>query len=386
LRSILDERPDELAVAEALVEAYTKLVPPRFADAETLVYTKMREFPKDPRWPKLLGRLGEHAQDWNKAIAGYEKAVELSRYQPETVTALFEAYKNAGRPQDIIRYATEKLTSRTLATAPEALSCVAWAYSRTNDETKCLETYDQALAAAGEDVIRATRVTGDMVRTLGKEAALARAKARADADPGNPDRKKVLVHLLFLNDKPDEALEVCREVGKLALNNGDSVFAELGEAMLLERLNRYPEAKAKYEAGLKLDPNNSLALNNLAFLLIDKLDNAAEALPYAERAKKLDPDNPNVLDTYGMVLAKKGRLGEALGVLLRALDINRDNVSVLYHLGLVHEQRGELEDAKARFLAAKGAAEAAEAARPGAKSPELPKINEALHRLEKVGG
>jgi tetratricopeptide (TPR) repeat protein len=375
LKSLLEERPEELAVAEALVDAYTKVTPPQYADAENLLYRYMRQYPKDAKWPRLLGRLGDLSQDWNKAITGYEKAAELTRYQPSAVQSLFLAYKAANRPQDIIRCATEKLPSRSLASSPAALSSLAWAYSKSGDENKCLESYDQALAAAGEDVVLAARVINEMVRVFGPDVALARAKSQAEADPDNPDKKKVLVHVLQLRNQPEEAIAVCQEIGKLATGPADSVFAELGQAMLLERLQRYKEAKVKYEAALKLQPDHPVALNNLAFLLADKLDSPAEALPYAERAKRLDPGNPDVLDTLGWILAKNGRLGEAMGVLLRGVGVDRENVSVLYHLGMVHLQRGELEEAKTRLEAARQAAQA--------NSPDLPKINEALKQLEK---
>lgn len=378
LRSILDEKPDEIAVAEALVDAYSKLTPPSYADAETLIHSYAREYPKDPRWPTLLGRLGEMSRDWNKAILGYEKAAEVGRNQAEVVRALFWAYKMAGRPQEIIRYASDKVQSRTLATSPESLTYLAWAYCQGKEDEKCLETYDRALAAAGEDVMAAVRVISNMVATLGNETAMNRAKARVDADPENPDKKKVLVYVLFMNNKLEEAITICREVGKQAVRPGDSVFANLAEAMVQERLQRFPEAKASYEAALKLAPDQPMVLNNLAFLLVDKMGNPGEALPYAERARRLSPNNPNVLDTCGWTLAKNGRLGEALGVLFRASEAEKDNVSISYHIGMVYMQRGETDEARRWLTAAKQAAQD--------KHPDLPKINEVLQELEKAGG
>ncbi len=379
LESILQKSPEEGAVAEALIDIYRRVKPPRYADAENLITSYMRRYPKEPKWPRLLGSLGEVSQDWGKAVSGYEKAAEINRNNPEAIRALFAAYKSAGRPDDIIRYATERVTSRVLAGSPQALAVVAWAYSRTGDDQKSIEAYDQALAAAGDNVIAAVQVVGEMVVVMGKEAALARAKARAEADPDNPDRKKVVVHLLWLNRQFEEAIAVCQEIGKMpAAKPGDLVFAEVAEGMVLESLSRHLEAKERYEAALKLAPDQPIALNNIAFLLVDKLDQPAEALPYAEQARRLSPNSAEVLDTYGWVLARNGRLGEAMGVLLRAVDIQRESPALLYHLGKVCQLRKEPEEAK-RWL------EAAQRAAAKANSPELPRINEALQQIDKTG-
>jgi len=157
------------------------------------------------------------------------------------------------------------------------------------------------------------------------------------------------------------------------------VFAEAGQGMLLETQGRYEEARARYEAALQADPDNRMALNNLAYLLVDRLDRPAEALPYAERAKRLTPDDASVLDTLGHVLSRLQRLGEAAGVLLRALEINRDSIAINYHLGVVYVLRNEREDARLRLLRAKELAEAQGEAR------YLPKINKALEELEGAG-
>lgn len=379
LQSILQKTPEEGAVAEALIDIYKRVSPPRYADAENLIISCMRRYPQEAKWPRLLGSLGEASQDWGKAVNGYERAAEINRNNTEAIRALFAAYKSANRPEDIIRYATEKLTTRMLATSPSALTMLAWAYSRTGDEQKSLETYDQALAAAGEDVIASVQVVQGMVSVMGPEAALSRAKARAEADPENADRKKVVVHLLWLTRQLEEAIQVCREIAKLpAAEAGDAVFAEVAEGILLEALSKNSEAKTKYEAALKLAPDQPVALNNIAYLLVEKLDQPAEALPYAQRAHRLNPNSAEVLDTYGWVLAKNGRLGEGLGVLLRAVDIQRESPTLLYHLGKVCQLRNEPEEAQ-RWL------KAAQQAAAKAKSPELPRINEALQQIEKTG-
>lgn len=357
LRSILDEKPDQQAVAEALVDVYSRIKPPRYGDAENLIYTYMRKFPRDYKWPMLLGRLGERSLDMEKAVQAYQKAAELSRYKADAVVALLRSCKAANRPQVIVDYAAEKLSTRMLDTMPLALSTIAWAYSKTNQPEKAMETYDKALVSSGADVAVYTRVVKEMVETFGGDAALEREKKRAEGQPDNIERQKVLVNLLQLGNNDKEALAVAQRIETLAAKDTDITFAMLAQGLLLQRLEQFEEAKVKYENVIKREPDNAVALNNIAYLLTDELGKPAEAVPYAERANRLEPGNPEILDTLGWALAKTNRTGEAAGMLLRAIQVDANSVAALYHLGVVHLNKGELEDARYRLETAKMIAE-----------------------------
>lgn len=379
LRSILDENPDEEAVAEALIDIYTRIGPSRYPDAETLIFTFAQKHPRDTKWQMLLGRLYEQAKNDSKAIQAYEKAAELSHYERTAVEALFRVCRAHNQPKVIIKYSAEKLSSRLLNQMPGALATVAWAYLKTGEQAKAIEYYDMALAAADKDFDIYTSVVLEMVQAIGKEECLSREQKRAEAEPENIERQKLLVHLLQINEKVKDALVVCDKIEQMAARDGDILFAKLGKGMLSQRDGKLEEALVKYEEALKIDPNNVLALNNLAALLCEELNRCAEGLPYAERARKLRPNDPNVLDTLGWALVLNDRLGEALGVFLRSLEANRDHVVTLYHLGLLHERRGEFEDAKKRLEQAK------KAASDQNSSFYLPKITKELEDLASKG-
>lgn len=379
LRSILDTNPEEEAVAEALVDVYSRIGPARFPEAETLIFTYMQKRPRDYKWPMLHGRLAERARDLPKAIASYQKAAELSRYSRDSVEALFRTCRANDQPKLITDYAAEKLSARLLSTMPRALATVAWAYLKSGDEARAIDFYDQALTASDRDFGVYTSIVGEIVRAFGKEKALEREKARAAAEPENLERQKILVHLLQMNDKVEEALEVCNRVGELAVKDSDTIFSLLGQGMLRQRLGEFEAAREKYEAVLKVEANNPLALNNLASMLCEDLNRPAEGLPYAIRARKADPQNQDVLDTLGWALTLNDRGGEAMGVFLRSLELNREHVVTLYHLGVLHQRRKEYEEAEKRLTAAKKAAEAQ------GGSPYLSKIDEALEEIRAAG-
>lgn len=380
LRSILEAHPEEQTVAEALVDVYKRVTPARFSDAENLVYRYMRKYPRDYKWPQLLGILGKLSKNSEQEIEGYEKAAELGQYQPEVVRPLFRAYKDAGRFGAIIQYATEKLSSDLLERDPEILTSLGWAYLKAGRQEECSQAYAQALVVTGKDFAEHTIVVNSVVGALGAKSALNWAESMAKMDPDNVNMRRALVHLFKMNDKTDRAIAECDHIMEMTPVDSDMVFAHMAKGMLLNTLDQSQQAKTEYEAALKIDPDQPMALNNLAYLLAKSLDKPAEALPYAKRASRLRPQDDNVLDTYGWVLSLNGKLGDATGTLLRALEINRDNLDATFHLGLVFLKQKEFEEARFRLNRAKELAESQ------SRSDELPKIIKALKEADDLEG
>jgi tetratricopeptide (TPR) repeat protein len=269
-------------------------------------------------------------------------------------------------------YMAEKLSEQQLEHMPLQLADLAWAFYQIGQKDKAYEWFDRALAAAGEDFMSYTNVARAMTDVIPKTEALARISGQAKADGANIERQKALVHMFYLNGRPQDALETAKSVGKLAVRDQDIVFAHLAQGMLLEQLNRAAEAQPHYEAVLKIDPKQPIALNNIAYLLGDTLKKPAESLPYAQQAVRADPNNANVLDTLGYMLLLNNRVGEAMGALLRAKDIDKENVAVHYHLGLAFQKKNDPEEAKLWLLKAR------ELAQKKGDEENKPKINKAL--------
>jgi Flp pilus assembly protein TadD len=138
------------------------------------------------------------------------------------------------------------------------------------------------------------------------------------------------------------AVTALEQARKLAPEN-PAVLGTL--ALALDTAGRKSDARQVYEAALKVEPNNGIALNNLAFLIVDSGGDLEEALSLAQRAKRLLPNIPEVSDTLGMIYLRKN-LSE------NAIDIFRDLVdkdprpTFRYHLGMAFSQKGD----KARAL------------------------------------
>jgi hypothetical protein len=78
------------------------------------------------------------------------------------------------------------------------------------------------------------------------------------------------------------------------------------------------EREAALRKAVQLNPENALALNNLAWLLVTA-DRAREALPFANRSLDLAPWNAATVDTLAEVAARLGKCKQALQLARRAV-------------------------------------------------------------------
>ena len=95
------------------------------------------------------------------------------------------------------------------------------------------------------------------------------------------------------------------------------------------------------------EPDNAVALNNLAYLLADAKDAAKEALPLAERAYRLSATAPVVADTLGWVHFKLGDIAAALPLSDRAARLESKNVDILVHAATINAAANDLPKARA---------------------------------------
>ena len=119
----------------------------------------------------------------------------------------------------------------------------------------------------------------------------------------------------------------------------------LGAAQL-DKLKRWPEARAQLQLGLKAAPEEPLLLNYLGYNSIERGENLAEAEAMIRHALALRPDDASITDSLGWALFKRGRLAESIETLQRASaadpaqsEINEHLGDALFHAGRRYEAR-----------------------------------------------
>jgi putative PEP-CTERM system TPR-repeat lipoprotein len=133
----------------------------------------------------------------------------------------------------------------------------------------------------------------------------------------------VLLSALEKNNKKQQGLALLQSHVKAQPN-------DLAAKMLLaERQIGSSESDAisTYEASLKLNPDNFIVLNNLAYLYLSD-GRVSEAKKHAERAVEIRPENAAALDTLAQVLVAEEDYDEALKYYDRAVSDSMRNEEI----------------------------------------------------------
>jgi tetratricopeptide (TPR) repeat protein len=116
-------------------------------------------------------------------------------------------------------------------------------------------------------------------------------------------------------------------------------------ALVLDSAGRWTEAQAVYQATLKMDPNNGVSLNNVAFLMAEHGGDLDSALTLATKAKQMLPNLSEVSDTLGWIYLKKGMPDNAIESFRELVAKEPHAATYRYHLGMALLQKGDKPNA-----------------------------------------
>ena len=111
--------------------------------------------------------------------------------------------------------------------------------------------------------------------------------------------------------------------------------------------NNSAAAEARYRAVLELQPNNPLALNNVAWLMVKQGKPGAVAL--AEKANSILPERAPLLDTLAAALAADKQLPKAIEVQSRAVAASPGDPGLKLNLARLYTQVGDKARARAEL-------------------------------------
>jgi tetratricopeptide (TPR) repeat protein len=130
-----------------------------------------------------------------------------------------------------------------------------------------------------------------------------------------------------------------------------SVELRYDRAMLLEKVDRYPEMEADLRVVIAIKPDHAHAYNALGYSFADRGVRLAEAYDLIKKATELAPDDAYILDSLGWVQFKMGRRDDALKTLRQAYQMRPDG-EIAAHIGEVLWSMGKRDEARAEWDAA----------------------------------
>ncbi|MDP2904051.1 MAG: type IV pilus biogenesis/stability protein PilW [Methylovulum sp.] len=130
--------------------------------------------------------------------------------------------------------------------------------------------------------------------------------------------------------------------------NRADIYLQLGVRYL--NMNRLEVAKENLERALKEEPNNIKAHNALAFLY-EKIEKYPQARAHYEAALRADPDDLGVQNNFGHFLCEQKQLDQGMALLNRAIAnlLNDRQWFALTNAGLCQLGLGQNQKAKAYF-------------------------------------
>jgi len=306
----------------------------------------MKRFPKNLQFPLRLAK-------------GYEAEKKLKQ-QTDVLKQVVEAYPNGLQFVHQYIFALVELKEYTQAEEAVKKYCAGEARrpyaqlfnaliiaKQNPSDPKPLETLLSVLRShpSGDYV---QQVTAVIFRAYGNEKLLSLSKQLIEACPKSWQLYNVLGSVCLSIEPPryEKALWMFQKSLQYSTHSPSRVVVLHGLARAYDRLGQTNRLRGVYETLLKADPDNVLALNNLAYHYVETLQDPQKAKPLIERALRLNPSDPFLADTYAWVLAKMGQYDKAALILRDVVSVPNIGADVLYHMGYVLEKTGSLREAE----------------------------------------
>ena len=145
--------------------------------------------------------------------------------------------------------------------------------------------------------------------------------------------------------KTEVAKELYNRVLKIDPNHSQALK---NIAIIFINLKDYQKAKECYEKAVEIDPNSADAYYNLG-IIFKELKEYQKAKSCYEKADNIQPNNTIIQTNLGIIFNDLGEYQKAKDCYEKAIKINPDNGKAHYNLGAIYKDSGELQKAKICF-------------------------------------
>jgi tetratricopeptide (TPR) repeat protein len=167
-----------------------------------------------------------------------------------------------------------------------------------------------------------------------------------DKDPASADLMFRLAETERRKGELNVAIDLFRRCSQAAPNN---TICPLQLGLLLDGTGRRDQAKPIYEQVLKLNPDEPVALNNLAYIRAEEGGDLDQALTMAQRARQKLPASSDIADTLGWIYIKKNLSEDAVRVFADLVQKAPQDYHFHYHYAMALMQKGDRVTARKEF-------------------------------------
>src|SRR5580658_9660698 len=223
------------------------------------------------------------------------------------------------------------------------------AYRDAKQYDKATQVAQQAALAMPKDKSVQLMLAGQLADTNKPDEGIKLAKAQLRGDPGDREVDLVLAQIYTRLRRWKEAGDEIDAAEALSTKQDDKIYIYFLRGALDERQKHYDSAEEQFRKILAIDPNNSMTLNYLGYMLGDRGVKLDDALSMVQKAVQLDPQNGAYLDSLGWVYFKMGQYALAEANLRKASERMGQDPAVHDHLGELYEKTGRLRLAAAQW-------------------------------------
>ena len=223
------------------------------------------------------------------------------------------------------------------------------AYRDAKQYDKATQVAQQAALAMPKDKSVQLMLAGQLADTSKAEEGIKLAKAQLRGNAGDREVDLALAQIYTRLRRWKEAADEIDAADALSSKQDDKIYIYFLRGALDERQKHYDSAEEQFRKILAIDPNNSMTLNYLGYMLGDRGVKLDEALAMVQKAVQLDPQNGAYLDSLGWVYFKMGQYALAEANLRKASDRMGQDPAVHDHLGELFEKTGRLKMAAAQW-------------------------------------
>jgi cellulose synthase operon protein C len=320
----------------ALANYYMENDQPR--DAIPLLQEGLQQNPERPEMLELLGMSYMRVNERSQAVEAFDRLIRLD---PKSATMHYRMGElKAAMRDETGAIASFRRASELQPKAVEPRIAIASLLLRTGkkeEARKMAVDLQKDLPSSPAGLL----LEGDLHASDQKWEAASVSFKKAYAVMATPGIAAKVHQALARNGKANDAAAFLDQAVAAAPKNLQMrLYA--GEAEIAKE--RWSQAAGHYKLVLDQEPNNGLALNNMAWASY-KL-NDPKAIKYAEQAYQVLPQAPAVIDTYGYLLVLTGNVNRGVDLLKQASAMAPKASDIRLHLAEGYLKLGDKENAK----------------------------------------
>ncbi|MDP1969906.1 MAG: tetratricopeptide repeat protein [Methylobacter sp.] len=311
--------------------------------AKTLLRNASLKYPENDKFKKLLAQVLIKAAEYEAAGEVYQGIVLSNPKDAESQIALALVYlqlNRDGKAEDIFKQLLDQ---------PEWQNQASFYLGKIEEKRghtqKALAWFDKVTEGpfVFESAISA-------VSLLVKDKEFDEADARLSLLSGQFPKQKLRIILMQAGlygqqEQYEKAFKLLTDALTGQPDQRDLLYTR---ALMAERINKLDVLESDLKKILAKHPDDAEALNALGYSLLGSADRYAEAEKYLQQALNLQPNEAVIMDSFGWLQFKLGKLEQALGYLERAYAKQQEG-EIAAHLAEVLWALGRKDEARKIF-------------------------------------